>query len=103
MLETTFAAVGMSATEEAVLRGVIDRPRSTADELADSLALTPRTVRAALNVLLEQGLLRQAVGRPPRYSAAQPDLALEALIRRREEELQSARLEVNRLMEHYRR
>jgi DNA-binding CsgD family transcriptional regulator len=43
------------------------------------------------------------VGRPPRFSAAQPDLALEAMIRRREDELQSARLEVSRLMDHYRR
>jgi DNA-binding CsgD family transcriptional regulator len=103
VLETTFGIVGLSAQQETVLRALIDRPRSTADELAETLALSPRLVRSALTTLQDQGLLRLAVGRPPRFSAAQPDLALEALIRRREDELQSARLEVSRLMDQYRR
>jgi DNA-binding CsgD family transcriptional regulator len=103
VLETTFAALGLSAQQEAVLRALIDRPGSTAEELAEVLALSPRPVRSALTSLQDQGLLRRAVGRPPRFSAAQPDLALEAMIRRREDELQAARLEVSRLMDHYRR
>jgi sugar-specific transcriptional regulator TrmB/DNA-binding CsgD family transcriptional regulator len=96
-----FAAVGLSVDEEAVYLAVVDRPGAGIDAL-EPLGLGPVRTRSVLTALAARGLVAQLPGRSRRYTATSPDVALEALVRSREDELQQIRLTAAGLAERYR-
>jgi AraC-like DNA-binding protein len=52
--------------------------------------------------MVDSGLARRTSGRPPRFSAAAPDVAVTALVQERERRLNEARSLVHQLMDTYR-
>jgi len=59
-------------------------------------------VRPAIAALETAGLISRLTGQPARYQPAPPDMALEVLVRAREQELQQVRLETARLAQRFR-
>lgn len=98
-----FEAVGVSALEEQVYRALIDRPRSTVAELARASGVSTDRARRAVRNLERCGLAHRCAGPPARYLPAPPDVAVETLVLRRQEELQRARLDAVDLLERFRR
>ncbi|MFE3556500.1 helix-turn-helix domain-containing protein [Streptomyces sp. NPDC059193] len=83
--------LGVGAAESAVYLRTISAPGSTVAELADCLGMAPGRVRGLLTRLVEAGLITRVTGRPVRYLPAPPDVAVDALVRRRQEELEQVR------------
>jgi sugar-specific transcriptional regulator TrmB/DNA-binding CsgD family transcriptional regulator len=98
---SVFEELGLKPDEEAVYVAVVDRPGCRIEELTD-VGLTPAKMASALADLESRGLVSLLPGRPRRYTAADPGVALEALIRSREEGLQRARLSASLLGERHR-
>jgi hypothetical protein len=97
-----FESVGLSEAESSVYTAAVAGPRATAAELAESCELPLSRVTRALAGLAGHGMVSRLPGRPVRYLAASPDLAVGALIGAREDELRDARSAVHRLMDTYR-
>lgn len=83
--------LGISGAENAVYLQVISDPRGTVTELAACLGMAPGRVRGLLARLVEAGLITRVTGRPARYMPAPPDVAVDTLVRRRQEELEQVR------------
>lgn len=96
MLET----LGLSAAEESLYLALLDDSPVTEAQLRDRVA--GAAVRPALASLEAAGLVSRLTGHPARYQPAPPDLALEVLVRSREQELQHVRLLSARLAERFR-
>jgi sugar-specific transcriptional regulator TrmB/DNA-binding CsgD family transcriptional regulator len=96
-------AIGLSAEAELVYERLLDGGRATAGELATATRLSDLRVRKALHGLEERGLARRTPETPPRYTAADPDVALDILLLRREEEIKRARARASELSERFRR
>jgi sugar-specific transcriptional regulator TrmB/DNA-binding CsgD family transcriptional regulator len=90
----------MSPDQEAVYLALLDRFPATETELGGACA-GPSRLKSALAWLEAQGLASRVPGGPTRYVPAPPDVALEVIIRAREQELQLARLTSTQLMERY--
>ena len=97
------AAVGLSEAEESAYILLIGEPRLTAADLADKLGLTNRRAQTLLTELEAHGLVSRSLANPPEFLAAPPDVAVPALVLRRQEELQQARLAALALAERARR
>lgn len=97
------AAVGLSEAEEAAYILLIGEPRLTAADLAEKLGVPARRTQALLTELEGHGLVSRSLANPPEYLAAPPDVAVPALVLRRQEELQQARLAAVTLAERARR
>ncbi|RLU79719.1 helix-turn-helix transcriptional regulator [Streptomyces griseocarneus] len=99
-------ALGVTEAEESAYLRVLATPGCTAARLADELSVTAEQATRLLAALTERGLLHRRpaspAGSPARWSAAAPDLALEALLLRREEELCRTRGRIDELMRAYR-
>jgi DNA-binding CsgD family transcriptional regulator len=85
------AGAGVDADDERVLRALLIRPQATADELAAASGQPSEQVAAALVRLSGRGLVARLAGPPPRYTAADPRTALDALIHPAEQALRRAR------------
>jgi DNA-binding CsgD family transcriptional regulator len=94
--------LGLTEETERVYTALVGLPRCTASELGDTCGLSASTAGKLLSGLVRDGLAARAVGRPPRYSAVSPDVAVTALIQEREQRLGEARSLVDRLMETHR-
>jgi DNA-binding CsgD family transcriptional regulator/DNA-binding MarR family transcriptional regulator len=94
--------LGLTAETEHVYAALVGQPRCSASELADTCGLTPAGVGRVLSVLVRDGLATRTAGRPPRFSATVPDVAVTALIDEHQHRLDEARSRVHRLMETYR-
>jgi DNA-binding CsgD family transcriptional regulator/DNA-binding Lrp family transcriptional regulator len=94
--------LGLTAEIQHVYTTLVGHPRSTASELAKACGLSPTGVGRRLSVLVRDGLATRTAGRPPRFSAAVPDVAVTALIDEQQHRLNEARSVVHRLMETYR-
>ncbi|MGW4518023.1 helix-turn-helix domain-containing protein [Streptomyces sp. NPDC004393] len=92
-------ALGLTEERERVFVALVERPRCTALELGAACGLSPARVGRLLSKLVADGLAMKAAGRPPRFSATAPDVAVTALIQEREKQLNDARRTVHRLME----
>jgi sugar-specific transcriptional regulator TrmB/DNA-binding CsgD family transcriptional regulator len=97
-----FSVAGLDADDEAVYEALMDGP-ATVPELARSTRMPPERVRVALDHLEEAGLVGRGAGHPERHTAAVPEVALEALLLRQEEQLQRARLHAHQLSARHRR
>jgi sugar-specific transcriptional regulator TrmB len=92
-------ALGIGEDEERVYEKLLDRSGATLAELERELALPARTVKRVLDVLEQKGLATRASTQPARYIPASPDIAVEALVLRRQDELRLARAEIQRLQD----
>jgi sugar-specific transcriptional regulator TrmB/DNA-binding CsgD family transcriptional regulator len=92
-------SIGLSEPEQATYLALLEQSPATAAEIRDR-SVQSRTP-AALAGLEAKGLVSRLPGRPVRYQAARPDMALEVLVRSREQQLQQVRLLAANLMERF--
>lgn len=95
-------SIGLPEPDGSVYATVVSNPRATTAELAGECGLSAVLVGRALARLVERGMVSRMAGRPARYLAAAPDVAVGDLIGRREAELREARATVHRLMDSFR-
>lgn len=94
-------AVGLSSREITVYQALMARPGADAARVAADCGMTETQTAGVLLRLVQDGLAVRH-GRPPRYEAAAPDVALGELIGRQEERLSAARAEMHRLTQLFR-
>ncbi|WP_327735597.1 helix-turn-helix transcriptional regulator [Streptomyces nojiriensis] len=92
MLQT----LGLGADVEAVYRGMLADPSGGISELSARLGLTETQVREGLDRLVDLDLLRPSRDCPGGLRAVRPELGLELLLRRQEEELARQQQELAR-------
>jgi sugar-specific transcriptional regulator TrmB len=92
-------ALGISEIEERVYEALLDRSGATSAELERDLTLPARKLQRVLDALEQKGLATSTSARPHRYIPASPDIAVEALVLRRQDELRRARAEIQRLQD----
>ncbi|PJI84894.1 helix-turn-helix transcriptional regulator [Luteimicrobium subarcticum] len=80
--------VGLGEVEERVYRSLLKGPSPTERELADQLEASVVVARRAAQQLVTLGLATQQPGSPVRYAPVDPQLALTALVRARQAELE---------------
>lgn len=90
--------VGLAADEETVYLALLEVPSATEAELEPHCA----GAAAALDGLERKGLVSRLPSGPRRYAAAPPDVALEALVRAREDDLRRSRRAITQLADRYR-
>jgi sugar-specific transcriptional regulator TrmB len=95
--ERPLEALGIGAAEESAYVALLDHPEATLAELSSVLAWPTRKVQRLLDTLQRMGLVTFAAGEPRRFVPASPDIAIEAMLSRREGELRRARAEIQRL------
>ncbi|HET8591786.1 MAG TPA: helix-turn-helix domain-containing protein [Nakamurella sp.] len=95
--------VGVGEVEETVYLDLLSCASASIQELADRLALSRHQVASAVRKLEDKSLVHYTTERPPRIVAAPPDVALPALIQRREKAIGDVALAVEPLLELYRR
>ena len=93
-------SVGISAVEERLYRELLRQPHATMPDLAAASGVSTVRARRAVAGLSRAGLVSRASGR---LIPAPPDVAVEALIARRTEEIGRARLAAVALLDEYRR
>jgi sugar-specific transcriptional regulator TrmB len=93
-------AVGLTPEQQAVYLALLDTSPATPAQLRDRVP--GARVRPAIAALEGAGLISRLTGQPVRYQPAPPDMALEVLVRAREQELQRVRLDMARLAERFR-
>jgi len=92
-------ALGISEIEERVYEALLDRSGATLSDLERDLTLPSRKLQRVLDALEQKGLLTRTSSPPRRHIPASPDIAVEALLLRRQDELRRARGEIQRLQE----
>jgi DNA-binding CsgD family transcriptional regulator len=93
-----FKALGLSVSEEDLYTVLIHSPRSTVAELAAYGSVSSQQATRDLQKLVRQGLANRLPGKQARYIAVAPDIAVEPLLAKREDELRRARLATSDLM-----
>jgi DNA-binding CsgD family transcriptional regulator len=96
-------ALGVPDVEETVYLRLLQRPGRTSREIAAELNLGQTRVSQAISDLEHRGLVDELGTQPQHWSAVPPDVAIESLVLRREEELHRTRGRINELMKTYRR
>lgn len=91
-------ALGISRVEESVYRLLLRSPGSSMSEIIQRLGIGRHSVRGAISGLEHHGLVSQSPSRPPRFFPVAPDVGMEALILRRQADLEQARTLAERLM-----
>jgi sugar-specific transcriptional regulator TrmB len=84
-------ALGVSAEDESTYRVLLERPRSTLTDLTAPTGRGQAALRRSLVRLGELGLVTLVPGRPTRFLAARPDVAVDELVARRTEEFERSR------------
>lgn len=97
--ERPLQSLGISAPEECAYVALLDHPEATLAELASALAWSTRKVKRLLDALQGMGLVTLAAGEPRRFVPASPDIAIEGILSRREDELRRARAQIQRLQQ----
>jgi sugar-specific transcriptional regulator TrmB/DNA-binding CsgD family transcriptional regulator len=96
-MDETLTALGLSELEEAVYRALLVAPGRSLSSIAEALEAGRERCRRSLTILESRGLISRGPQGDPRFFPAPPGLAIEALIRAKEEELQRTRLAAREL------
>ncbi|MGH8428687.1 MAG: helix-turn-helix domain-containing protein [Gammaproteobacteria bacterium] len=91
--------LGITEAEERAYRWLLNHPRATTSDAAQALALSPSRAQRLLDGIEAKGLMTHTPERPRRYIPASPDIALNALMFRRQESLQRAAGAIQELQE----
>lgn len=83
-------ALGVPPQDEELYLALLRRPAVTADQLAEHAGYASSTVRRALHRLQDLGLVTRLPGSPVRLMPAPPDVAVNVLVARRQQELSQA-------------
>ncbi|KRV51369.1 hypothetical protein AQ490_00975 [Wenjunlia vitaminophila] len=89
--EGGLSSVGVSAFDERVYRALVGGRSATPAELGAQLDVSPDRVDRALARLRAQGLASRLAGRLRRYTAVEPEAAIETLVRQRTAQLEAVR------------
>jgi hypothetical protein len=92
-------AVGVTGTAARIYSELVETDQLSAAQVAERCAISARQAAAELQNLASLGLAFRITGRPVRYRAVAPDLAISTLIAQRESELRDARAAMHRLTE----
>ncbi|WP_086773168.1 helix-turn-helix transcriptional regulator [Streptomyces bobili] len=95
-------AIGLDERHESAYRALVSVGAADVPDLARRLALGEQDTERALRRLERHGLAAQSSGRPGRWVAAPPGVALGALLTRQRHELEQAELTAALLAEAYR-
>ena len=95
-------AIGIEPREEQVYQTLLDQPGQTVAGLARAVRLPRDAIRRAVERLTAEGLVLPSSDADPTYVVAPPDLAIGALILRRQQEIDRTRLSVPQLTERFR-
>ncbi|MGW3737191.1 helix-turn-helix domain-containing protein [Streptomyces sp. NPDC005148] len=95
--------LGVDPESETVYAVLLDGQAVAADELARAVGFPPTRVRAALRRLQSCGLVGRHHGPPATYVAIDPEVALDALLLGRQEQLHKARVRAGEFTERFRR
>ncbi len=98
MLET----LGVTDMEERVYRALLRDPTAAPCDLALAAGVDRTELRRLLALLEMKGLISRSAGRSPGYVSVAPDVAVEGLIQRRQEELELIRDYLPQLRKEYR-
>jgi sugar-specific transcriptional regulator TrmB/DNA-binding CsgD family transcriptional regulator len=90
-------AIGLSAEESRLYTTLIDHPHSTAGEIAEHCGLAPRLAARSLAQFVRRGLASRLPGKRVRYVAVAPDVSIQPLLTRREDELHRVRTALHEL------
>ncbi|MGW4881708.1 helix-turn-helix domain-containing protein [Streptomyces sp. NPDC004262] len=96
------AALGLDERDESAYRTLVSVGAADVPDLARRLTLAEPDTERALRRLERHGLAAQSSGRPGRWVAAPPGVALGALLTRQRHELEQAELAAALLAEEYR-
>jgi sugar-specific transcriptional regulator TrmB/DNA-binding CsgD family transcriptional regulator len=95
--------VGLSELESRLYVTLIQHPRSSAAELALHCGVSTGQAARALALFVRRGMASRLPGRRSSYLAVAPDIALQPLLGRREEELHQVRTAMHELAQLFRR
>jgi sugar-specific transcriptional regulator TrmB/DNA-binding CsgD family transcriptional regulator len=95
-------SLGISELEERAYDALLGHGGSSAGELSQTLALNPTAARKLLASLEAKGLVTRSAAGSRRWTATDPEIALEVLILRRREDLERLRLSIPELIEKHR-
>lgn len=85
-------SLGVSHAEQQLYEVLLHHPDQTLAELGELTKLGAARLRGLLKTLADKGMLTRTPHRPARYAPAPPDIAVEVLALRRQQEIESARL-----------
>ncbi|MEC3982753.1 TrmB family transcriptional regulator [Amycolatopsis sp. H20-H5] len=88
----TLESLGVDAAEQRVYEALLVRSEVTLAQLAGLAGMPETRVRPLVKSLADKGMLTRNTGRPVRFTASPPDIALELLALRRRAEIERARL-----------
>lgn len=83
-------SLGIPQAEERIYRMLLPRNGTTAAEVSKRLHMPPRNTQRCLAALERKGLITHSPEQVRRYFAAPPDIAVEALMARRQSEARAA-------------
>src|SRR4051794_7220952 len=84
--------LGVAPAEQQLYEILLRHPERSLPELMRLTGLSTRRLRALLRALAEKGLLTRTGHRPARFAPSPPDIAVEVLALRRQQEIEQARL-----------
>lgn len=93
--------IGLTTVESRMYQALIDNPRLTAAELAPYCDASTGLAAHALAGLVRRGMASRLPGKRARYIAVAPDVAIQPILGRREDELHEVRTAVHTLMTAY--
>jgi sugar-specific transcriptional regulator TrmB len=91
-------AIGIGPDDEAVYRELLSRTQAAVGELSAALGRSTAAVEASLVGLEGLGMVTRLPGQPLRVRAARPDVAVDVLVSRRQEELARTQLAARDLL-----
>jgi sugar-specific transcriptional regulator TrmB len=95
----TLEAIGISALEERAYRVLLENPGVTLPEVAEVLSLPQRRAHRLLESVEAMGLATHSPERPRRYLPTTPDIAIDALIAKRQDDLRRVKAVAKELQE----
>ena len=100
-MEQMLEVLGLSDVEERSYLALLTTAGASLDEVSAEVGASKQRVRNALQSLEAKGLASRRAGSESRFVPAPPDAAIEVLVMRRQEELESVRLFASQLLQRF--